>query len=274
MGDIADLIEARFGLAAEAGRDMTADGVLAQILRRRSFRKYTDEDVPEFMRAILLAVAQSASAKSDLQQYSIIDLRDQKSKERLSELCATDWMRDAPVLLVFCGDIRRAQRIAGMRGKAYVQNTLDSFFNAAVDAALAMQSYVIAAEDAGLGCCAISQVRNEMPEVSSLLKLPEGVYPVAGLAAGYPAEIRDVTLRLPPTVVVHTDISDDTGLEAEIKAYDSRRNAIRPMRQIMTDKYGTAANYSWSENVARRLSVPEARAGFRAFLESHGFDLE
>ena len=274
MGDIADLIEARFGLAAEAGRDMTADGVLAQILRRRSFRKYTDEDVPEFMRAILLAVAQSVSAKSDLQQYSIIDLRDQKSKERLSELCATDWMRDAPVLLVFCGDIRRAQRIAGMRGKAYVQNTLDSFFNAAVDAALAMQSYVIAAEGVGLGCCAISQVRNEMPEVVELLKLPEGVYPVAGLAAGYPREKRDVTLRLPPTVVVHTDTYEDNGLESEIKAYDARRNAIRPMRQLMTDKYGTVADYGWSENAARRLSIPEARAGFRAFLESHGFDLE
>ena len=135
MADLAALIEARFGLATEAGRDMEADGVLAQILRRRSFRKFTDEEVPEYMRAILLAAAQSASAKSDLQQYSIIDLRAQDSKDALAELCATDWMRDAPVLLVFCGDIRRAQRIAEMRTKPYAQNTLDSFFNAAVDAA-------------------------------------------------------------------------------------------------------------------------------------------
>ena len=55
MADLAALIEARFGLATEAGRDMEADGVLAQILGRRSFRKYTDEPVPEYMRAILLA---------------------------------------------------------------------------------------------------------------------------------------------------------------------------------------------------------------------------
>jgi nitroreductase/FMN reductase [NAD(P)H] len=274
MADLAALIEARFGLATEAGRDMEADGVLAQILGRRSFRKYTDEPVPEYMRAILLAAAQSASAKSDLQQYSIIDLRDQAAKDKLAALCATDWMADAPVLLVFCGDIRRAQRIAEMRAKPYAQNTLDSFFNAAVDAALALQSYVIAAEGAGLGCCAISQVRNDMAGVTELMSLPKGVYPVAGLCAGYPAEKRDVTLRLPPAAVVHTDRYDDTDLEAAIAGYDARRNAIRPMRQVMTDTYGTAEDYGWSENAARRLSAPDARAGFRAFLETHGFDLD
>ena len=50
MDDLAALIEARFGLATEAGRDMEADGVLAQILRRRSIRKFTDEEVPKYMR--------------------------------------------------------------------------------------------------------------------------------------------------------------------------------------------------------------------------------
>ena len=115
MDDLAALIEARFGLATEAGRDMEADGVLAQILRRRSIRKFTDEEVPKYMRAILLAAAQSASAKSDLQQYSIIDLHAQDLKDNLAELCATDWMRDAPVLLVFCGDIVCSDSYAALR---------------------------------------------------------------------------------------------------------------------------------------------------------------
>jgi hypothetical protein len=43
---------------------------------------------------------------------------------------------------------------------------------------------------------------------------------------------------------------------------------------MMTDKYGESDNYGWSENAARRLSVPEARHGFRTFLQSHGFNLE
>ena len=276
MTTIADLIEARFGFATEAGRRMAGEGAIARIIGRRSFRKYTADPVPGELRDILLAAAQSASAKSDLQQYAIIDIRDQAAKDRLAELRATDWMAEAPVLLVFCGDIRRVQRIAEMRGKPYAQNTLDSFFNAAVDAALALQCYAIAAEAAGLGTCAISQVRNRLPEVTELLALPGGVYPVAGLCAGYPAEKRDVTLRLPPAVVVHEDRYDDGGLEAEIDGYDQRRHAIRPTapgRQLMTETYGSAEFYGWSENTARRLSAPEARHRFRAFLETHGFDL-
>jgi len=106
------------------------------------------------------------------------------------------------------------------------------------------------------------------------LGLPEGVYPVAGLCAGYAGEKRDVSLRLPPAIVVHTDIYNDASLETHIDGYDARRNAIRPMRQLMTDEYGESDSYGWSENAARRLSVPEARHGFRAFLQSHGFDLD
>ncbi|NQV57816.1 MAG: nitroreductase family protein [Rhodospirillales bacterium] len=277
MTDIADLIEARFGLATDAGRGDAAAGTIGQILGRRSYRKYTDQDIGEDRRTILLAAAQSASAKSDLQQYSIIDVRDQAVKTRIAELCATDWMGVAPILLVFCGDIRRAQRICEMRGKPYAQNTLDSFMNAAVDAALALQSYSIAAEASGLGCCPISQVRNNMKEMTELLKLPKGVYPVAGLTAGIPAETRDVTLRLPPAAVVHRDCYVDENLEAEIDTYDRSRHAIRPTPpagQLKTDEYGTADFYGWSENAARRLSAAEGRAGFRKFLETHGFDLE
>ena len=58
---------------------------------------------------------------------------------------------DAPLLLVFCGDLRRARLVCELRGHAYAQNTRDSFLNAAVDATLAMQAMILAAEAAGLG---------------------------------------------------------------------------------------------------------------------------
>ena len=64
-------------------------------------------------------------------------------------------------------------------------------------------------------------------------------------------------------------------LEAEIDDYDRRRHEIfpgPPASQRHTDRYGVAEICTWSENVARQLSVPE-RAGFREFLTSRGFDL-
>ncbi len=247
---------------------------LSRILSRRTYRRFTDQAVSEALRAALLACAQSAPAKSDLQQYSIIDVRDPAKKAALAELCDTAWMADAPVLLVFCGDLRRAQKVCELRGHAYAQNTLDSFMNAAVDAALAMQAMIAAAEAVGLGTCCISQVRKRLPQTAELLDLPDGVFPVAGFAAGWPAETRDVTRRLPPSVVVHRDAYADTDLAAEIDDHDQRRHAARPLaNQIKPEKFGTAEFYGWSENAARRLAEPSDLGGLRAYLEANGFEL-
>jgi len=274
---------ARFGLEApadyaaelaDAGLTPDAAGALSRILSRRSYRRFTGQPVCEALRSALLACAQSAPAKSDLQQYSILDVRDPAKKAALAGLCDTAWMADTPVLLVFCGDLRRAQLVCEQRGHAYAQNTLDSFMNAAVDAALAMQAMILAAETAGLGCCCISQVRKRLPETADLLGLPDGVFPIAGLAAGWPDEARDVTRRLPPSIVVHRDSYDDSDLGLEIDAYDHRRHAARPLaNQIKPEKFGTADFYGWSENAARRLAEPSDLGALRAYLEAHGFDL-
>ena len=54
---------------------------LDRILSRKSIRKYSKRKINEEIRTLLLACAQSASAKSDLQQYSIIDLSEKAKKE-------------------------------------------------------------------------------------------------------------------------------------------------------------------------------------------------
>jgi len=281
--DLAADYRNRFGLGApsgfaealaQAGIPAEAWSALSQQLSRRSYRRFSDRPVDEALRATLLACAQSAPAKSDLQQYAIIDVRTPASKAALAELCDTAWMADGPLLLVFCGDLRRAQQMCRLRGHAYAQNTLDSFLNATVDAALAMQALITAAEAAGLGCCCISQVRKRLPETAALLGLPDGVFPVSGFAAGWPAEARDVTRRLPPAVVVHRDRYDDSALADEIAAYDRRRHDARPLGvQFKPERFGTADFYGWSENATRRLAEPSDLGGLRAFLATHGFDL-
>jgi nitroreductase/FMN reductase [NAD(P)H] len=152
---------------------------------------------------------------------------------------------------------------------------MDTLLNGIVDAAVAMQCFISAAESTGLGCAPISEVRNRIAEVSDVLGLPDGVFPIAGLTVGWPARPGYVNQRLPTSVVIHRDRYDDTSLEAEIADYDQRRHdifPIAPASQCHADKYGVAEICTWSENVARQLSVPE-RAGFREFLVSRGFDL-
>jgi FMN reductase [NAD(P)H] len=273
---IADLIQDRFGLPTEAGRDRPAEGALAQVLTHRTHRRYTAAPVPDDVVEILLAAALSAPSKSDLQQVGIVLVRD-----RAKQALIGSWIPDmpqiaqAPLFAVFCGDNRRLRRIFELRRRAFINDTLDMFMNAAVDAGLAMQSLIVAAEAMGLGCCPISVIRNHVEKVSELLELPPGVFPVAGLCVGYPSQPGWISLRLPPAVTVHTDRYDDRALPDEVEAYDRRREARhRTPResQRFPDRFGYAESYGWSEDKARQYSVPE-RHNFGPFIRRHGFAL-
>src|SRR5262249_11398305 len=137
---------------------------------------------------------------------------------------AMPWIGTSPVFLVFCADARRLERIGTMRNHPQRNGDLEAFFNASVDAALAMQTFILAAEAAGLGWCPISVIRKQMETGARELALPDGVFPVAGLCVGYPAAAGYISMRLPPAVTVHTDTYDDGTLEREIDAYDRRRS--------------------------------------------------
>ena len=281
MTGIAELIDARFGIASafspEAGRGLPAEGPLAAILSRRTHRRYRPDPVSEELMQALLAAALSASSKSDLQQASIIRVKDAaKRTEIASWIPDMPWIGQAPQFMIFCGDHRRIRRIAELRGKPFPNDTLDMFMNAAVDAGLALQTFILAAESAQLGCCAISLVRNHVYKLATLLEMPEWVFPVAGLCVGYPAQAGYISLRLPPAMTVHTDRYDDGEFERELEAYDRRREQRHPTpddKQRFAARFGLARPYGWSEDKARQYSVPE-RADFGEFIRSRGFALE
>jgi FMN reductase [NAD(P)H] len=92
-----------------------------------------------------------------------------------------------------------------------------------VDAAIALGAFVSAAELAGLGACPISEVRNHVARIDELLALPDWVFPVAGLALGYPEAKEPLSVRLALSATVHTDRYDTAAGERELAAYDSRR---------------------------------------------------
>ena len=275
MATIEELYRRRFGLdpAAAAG---PAEGMVAQLLGRRVCRRYTGEPLPAPLLETLLACAQSAPSKSDLQQYSIVVVEEPERRRRIAGWVGDSWIADAGAILVFCGDLRRGRRIAALKGLPYDNDTVDMLVNATADAALAMMAFITAAEASGLGCCPLSLIRNRIFEAAEMLALPEGVYPWAGLCVGWPAATREVSMRLPPSVVVHRERYDDANLEAELAAYGERRHQrqpIPPRSQRHAAIYGELPVCHWSDNVARQLSLRE-RATFTEFLKRNGFGLE
>jgi FMN reductase [NAD(P)H] len=267
------LLRARFGIDLP-GTEVPAE--IASLIDRRVTRRYTEQDVPDSLLDTLLAAAQSAPAKSDLQQFSVVVMRDRSRIRQIADWIGTmDWIATAPVFLVWCGDMRRGQRLCAMHRMPHANNNMDTFLNTAIDCTLAMGQFMAAADAMGLGTCPISYVRSHIERVSPLLGLPFGVYPVAGLTVGWPVFRRPVSMRLPPSVVVHREHYDDSALESELASYDQRRNDRDPVAAGSlknNDVYPPRDGVGWSENAARQLSVPE-RFGFSTYLKTKGFDL-
>jgi nitroreductase len=250
---------------------------LRQVLMRRTHRRYADRPVPDALMRLLLGAAFSASSKSDFQQASVVWVKDRDQRDRLASLVPDmPWIGSAPVFLVFCGDARRLERIGELRGHPQDNGKLEGFFNAAIDAALVLQSLILAPETAGLGCCPISVIRNHAAAVAGILSLPDKVFPVAGLCLGYPAVAGHISMRLPLEATVHNDRYGERRLAELVDAYDRGRDARYSLpreQQRSPEVFGYAAFYGWSEDKARQAAQPEGE-GFPAYLRSHCFTLD
>ena len=277
MSVIAESLTRRFGDGGPTAEGIEGNELMQRVLRRRTVRRYSEKMPSEALLDLLTACALSASAKSDFQQASILRLRDPEKRAAIGALFpAMPWIGNAPVFFVFLGDARRLHRIGELRGKPVANGTLEGFFNASIDAALAMQTMIVCAESSGLGVCPISVIRNEADKVAEILGLPDLVFPVAGLCLGYPSSEGFVSLRLPRAVTTHTDRYDDSTLEASIDHYDRRRDAIHAIpkdQQRSNAEFGEAAFYGWSEDKARQAAKAEG-AAFPPYLRKHGFKFE
>jgi nitroreductase len=272
----AGLLTARFGQNLPEHKIFHHEAI-ARILRRRTHRQYSNQPVPADLLDALLNVAFSASSKSDYQQASVIEVQDPDRRRALAELVpAMPWIGVSPVFLVFCADANRLQKICELRGHPTPNQNLEAFFNATVDAALVMQTFILAAEQVGLGCCPISVIRNHLLRVREILSLPDRVLPVAGLCVGYPAGDGHISMRLPARLTRHVDHYDDTNLAHDLDDYDRRRAKAAPVareKQRASQKFGYVDFYGWSEDKSRQAAEREGKT-FGAMARSSGFSLD
>ena len=277
MTDYSDLIARRFGDGGPSGDGVADNEFIHRVLARKTVRRYRDAVPDNALLDLLVAAALSASAKSDFQQASLLRVTDPAKRSAIGALFPSmPWIGISPVFFVFLGDARRLQRIGELRQKPVRNGTLEGFFNASIDAALAMQTMILCAESAGLGVCPISVIRNEIDKVAAILKLPDLVFPVAGLCLGYPQGEGHISLRLPRRATTHHDSYDDSALPDAIDDYDRRRDARHAIprdQQRANAEFGEAAFYGWSEDKARQAAKAEG-AAFPPYLRSHGFTLD
>lgn len=268
-----DILDDRFG---DLGvKELSVDDdVLRKMASRGSCRTFTDQTVPPDLLRTLCAIALSSPTKSDLQQRDIIEVRSKDIRQTIMQLIpGQSWITEAPAILVFCGNNRRQRLLHQWHQVPFANDHFDAVFNAIADAAIALGAFVTAAESAGLGCCPISAVRNEAQAISEVLNLPDHVFPLAGLAVGYPRAMPEASMRLPLSVTHHIDAYREDELREAVHAYDTARNLRQPYAtQRFAAQFGETNDYGWSDDKVRQYSRPE-RAGFGAFMRNKGFDL-
>lgn len=274
------VLKRRFG-TDDAHLDIPVDAppFHRQLAARGVVRSFTSEPVPFNLLHRLCALALCAPTKSDLQQRDIVIVDDAQLKRQILQPLTEGpigqaWLNDVPALLIFCGNNRRQRLWHEWRGKPFANDHLDAFFNASVDAGIALTAFVLAAEAQGLGACPISAIRNRAAVISDLLHLPQHVFPVAGLGVGWPAVSPKQSMRLPLDVTVHRNSYREGDVRGAIEGYDRRREAAQRYReQRAVEKFGKSETYGWSEDKARQYAMPE-RADFGAYVRARGFRLD
>jgi nitroreductase/FMN reductase [NAD(P)H] len=272
---IAAAVRRRYDEILDVPEDLPESGALAVMNERSVCRRYRPEPVPAALLRLLCATALASPTKSDLQQASVVRVAPGADRAAIDALFpGSPWIAGAPEFLVFCGDGVRLRRLFARRERPFPNEHLDAFFNATVDGAIVLATFVQAAGLAGLGSCPISEIRNHAAAVAARLALPDWVFPIAGLTLGWPEAHEPLSPRLALSATVHEGRYDAARIDRELDAYDERRIRERPYRrQRLPERFGTVERYGWTEEKARQYSEPQ-RADFGAFVREKRYRLE
>ena len=274
-----ELLSARYG--PQPVPDMLWNDQIAALVSHRTARAYLSAAIKPGSIEAIVAAAQSASTSSNHHQWSVVAVSDPALKARLSSLAqgsaghGNPHIDEAPVLLLWVADLSRSAAIAveaGMPNTAH--GHLDAFLMASVDAALASQNAVVAAESLGLAVCYIGGMRNRAAEVAELVGLPDLSYVVFGMTLGYPDPERmsAFTPRPQQAVVLHHDRYD---VKASMQALGTYDHAFDEMRGALRERFGLNLK-EWREGVrgSVEMSYMDGRENLRTTVQERGFKLK
>ena len=246
--------------------------VVAAMLRHRSVRTYRPDPLPAGTLETLVAAASSAPTSSNMQTWSVVAVEDAGRRERLSVLAGNQgFIRQAPLFLVWIADLSRLDRLGAANGQALGGlHFLETFMVALIDAALAAQNALVAAESLGLGTVYVGAIRNRPEGVAAELALPPNAFAAFGMAVGHPdpAVATAIKPRLPQSLVLHRE-QYRAGDESEaVAGYEAALTRFSEMNGMGAD--------GWIGRMLKRLAGAASLSGrdrMRDALTALGFGL-
>ena len=245
---------------------------IATMLDHRSVRGYKPDPVPAGALESMIAAAQSAATSSNMQWWSAVAVTDPAKKKVLAEIAGGQkHIEQCPLFIAWIADMSRNQRISNATETPFeTMPWLETFMVASIDAALAAQNAVVAAESMGLRTVYIGAMRNDPARVAELLGLPPKSFVVFGLCVGYadPAAKHEVKPRLPQSTVLHRERYDATPETRDRAAYDAELENFSARNEM--------AATTWTKRMLNRMgpiASMNGRERLRATLARLGFDI-
>jgi nitroreductase len=195
-------------------RSILVMDVFDAIEKRRSIRKYKEDDVPEAVLGRILDAVRLAPSACNRQPWKLIIVRDVRTRTRIAGAChyvssrsgkhhVQKWVAEAPIVIVACGLVREANTHYHDREgeQPTVHWEWDTYQKAAAerpgvyestvpcDLAVALDHLSLAARAEGLGTCWVAAF--DEVEIQHILSIPDEVRAPIVMALGYPTEWPD-----------------------------------------------------------------------------------
>ncbi|MGG5810258.1 nitroreductase family protein [Falsiroseomonas sp. CW058] len=263
----------RYGAGGEPAAPLLRSAVVDSLLAHRSVRAFLPDALPAGALETLVAAASSAPTSSNQQAWSVVAVQDPARKARLAALSNDQgFVARAPLFLCWVADLSRLERLGQAHGRRLEGlDYLEQFMVALVDAALAAQNAVVAAESLGLGTVYVGALRQQPEAVARELGLPPNAFAPFGLSVGHPdpAAPGGIKPRLPQALVLHHERYAARNEAAEVAGYDAR------LSDYFAASSGTPQD--WTAKMLARVGSAAALSGrdrMAEALRALGFGLK
>lgn len=179
---------------------MGTENLLDLIKQRTSCRNYLPDAVPDEMLDRCLDTVRQAPSACNKQPWRIIIARNAKIRAQICQHALLPgipmpWLATAPVIIALCVK------------KSFITHTIAPMVSGIkyqlIDAGIAGEHFVLAAEAQGLGTCWIGWFKPR--QIKKILHLPFNVHPVCLISLGFPDKKTEPGSRLPAEELFHYD---------------------------------------------------------------------
>lgn len=164
--------------------NVNSSSSLAPLLGRRSIRTFRPGEISDEVIQQILEVAMAAPSAVGKDPWRFVVVRNRSTLLRLTQaLPHGQMLATASLGMVVCGDLE----VAHDRQLSYLLQ----------DCSAAMENLLLAVHYLGLGACwlGVHPREERVQAIKQILGLPASVIPVAGVAIGYPTEVKEPRTR-------------------------------------------------------------------------------